>query len=499
MGRCGHGPNVEVINGDQASVVSGIASYELLEQLAVSRVARLEVSSLQRKVARIKYDVRREQSPEKKSHLLEEGFNLIGERSDHLMCELLVLRAQVQLNNCIPLALSDARLATQLVPTSTQAHLALADVQEAAGHVKETAASLRKALLLGKGLGSDRSVVAQRLALLEGSTDRLYMEYLPWRVVETTRLSHNAILISLESKDLQATAVHLGGGDVWHLDVRLPVGATTSEEAVERSYTPSSSAEDYQEGRVAFAIKIYAGGKLTPHLETLRPGDELELSPPQQTMEPDSFTGLLMVAGGSSVTVALQLCESVLRRHPKRGQVRLVLCNHVKEDVWFLDRLHALLDSYAGFKIIHCIAEGPLPNPHDRKGQWRSGRVGEQVLARIEPHLRAVVSGPPGLCIATVSLLSRLGRPRDKIEVLDGDVGDELADLGVGPQPSITSYSGLQDSMDMFRPPVKQQIMSAGKVVETNPAVGGDEASDDEPVTAAMSIRTWRCCSLLRR
>lgn len=57
------------------------------------------------------------------------------------------------------------------------------------------------------------------------------------------------------------------------------------------------------------------------------------MSTPIETVDLTAFTGVLVVAGGSAVTVALQLCGAVLRRHPKRGKARLVLCNHTKDRV----------------------------------------------------------------------------------------------------------------------------------------------------------------------
>merc|ERR1719330_1476647 len=125
-----------------------------------------------------------------------------------------------------------------------------------------------------------------------------------------------------------------------------------------------------------------------------------------------------MIAGGSAITVALQVCEAVLRRHPKRGQVRLVLCNRTVEDIWFPDRLEELERRHGGFKVAHCISHGPLPKPRGKQ-LWFTGRIRSEVLAAMDPHLRAIISGPPGLCAEAAALLGKLGQRSEDIVVLD--------------------------------------------------------------------------------
>merc|ERR1719183_283985 len=111
-------------------------------------------------------------------------------------------------------------------------------------------------------------------------------------------------------------------------------------------------------------VKVYATGRMTRYLASLQAGATIQASArPEPTITDVSklSKGVLMVAGGSAVTVALQICAAALRYGGPRGgpPVRLVLCNHSVEDVLFRVRFDAMLKCCPAFTLVHCIS-GPV-------------------------------------------------------------------------------------------------------------------------------------------
>merc|ERR1712098_487568 len=105
-------------------------------------------------------------------------------------------------------------------------------------------------------------------------------------------------------------------------------------------------------------VKIYPDGQMTQYLAKLGAGSRILVSPPYCTRE-ESLEGcrdLVMIAGGSAVTVAIQICQEALRLNPQGVLVDLVMCNHSAEDVLYQDVFDRLLERYPSFRLVHCIS-----------------------------------------------------------------------------------------------------------------------------------------------
>merc|ERR1719277_2238445 len=109
-------------------------------------------------------------------------------------------------------------------------------------------------------------------------------------------------------------------------------------------------------------LKVYPKGKMTSYLASLRPASTVLVSAPHPTIEVEPFSqGMLMIAGGSAVTVGIQVCVAVLRLLDKQsspGPCVLVLCNHTAADVLYQERLEELLSSSPAFQVVHCLSAG---------------------------------------------------------------------------------------------------------------------------------------------
>jgi len=225
----------------------------------------------------------------------------------------------------------------------------------------------------------------------------------------------------------------------------------------------------------------------------------------QPTLEASAYTGLVMVAGGSAATVALQASEAVLSRHPNRGRVRVVLCNHTAQDVLLQERFEELLTRYPHFRILHCISAGPLPRRPKERARWRLGRVDAEALSEMETHLPTVVSGPPGLCQTLVTLLSQLGRDADKFTVLD-ELPAPLDAGSDGLQP-LAYKSHVCGEVPLLVSDVDSDNAWRGhprgvEIADRSDAMGGDGGmvpSTKSPGAAKQHTVDRKCCSRLWR
>jgi len=516
LGRCGKGPNVEVIEKSGArKIKEGVKSFSRMMEV-VGDSSR--ISGVEKETAKLKFSLRREADTAKKDALLAQAFAKLGGNAKvaaaqypWLYSTLLVLRSSHTMKAQPSNALDDAQQALALSPQWAQSHIACANVLESLGRAKEAAAEVKEAIQIGKGVelralqrlltrlerkgmqqqdGPTEAVLATaatpavpaavqdkvaktskqekdavesagkkpkkerkeksnaqkavtQAAPLQAtqSAEKIDLEavpdFMPWVLDEVHSLNHNCLLMRFLLRDRPALCAALAEdlSSIWHIDlkVRLPDG-----EEVVRSYTPASDSSALSLGCIDLMVKVYPQGKMTQHLASLRPSSSVLVSKPQCTLDPVEFpSGLVMVAGGSAVTVALQVCEAVCKflhtmpakqmEPPAQRGVHLVLCNHLTVDVLYARRFTELQVQYPEIlQVVHCISRGPVPiGAALGEATWRSGRFRMAALpSKSFNKLPAVVSGPPGLCRSALDALLAFGIPRLRVEVLDPYVMD---------------------------------------------------------------------------
>jgi len=400
-----------------------------------------------------------------------------------LLGSLLILRSKALLKDQLADALKDAQKAAELAPTWAQSQLALAAALEASGRAGDGAKALKAALDIGKGI--NKASVKRALTRLERKAkeepvapvaaeatgagtspaaaaspkkkptakkasapkdkakkdpkvdskdkklakaaepvapapveEEILPDFLEWKIDSVRILNHDCISILLKSGDMKSIARQPDAGNAWHIDI-LKEGEMGND--LKRSYTPVSSAQEYKEGTLDLMIKVYPKGKMTPYLAGLRPGSGVLVSAPVRTLDPAEYPGLVMIAGGSAVTIAIQMCQAVLSHHSGGVAVHLALCNKTAADVLYQDVFEGMLEKFPSFHVTHCISSGSVPVPDSPPGRakWQSGRINASTLSVAELNLRGVVSGPMGLCQAAVDLWAELGRKADDLAVLD--------------------------------------------------------------------------------
>lgn len=162
----------------------------------------------------------------------------------------------------------------------------------------------------------------------------------------------------------------------------LPTGkhmflsAKINGETVLRRYTPITSNHDI--GCVKFVIKAYRpcerfpeGGKMSQYLDTLKPGDELEVRGPVGEFEYTKngnftidgeakfATKFNFVAGGTGITPCMQVVSEILRHSEDTTQVSLIFACRVEGDLL----MRSTLDEWAvtfpnKFKVHYILSDG---------------------------------------------------------------------------------------------------------------------------------------------
>ena len=98
-----------------------------------------------------------------------------------------------------------------------------------------------------------------------------------------------------------------------------------SRGVVVRPYTPSHTTIGYLE----LVVKGYADGKMSKHINSLKPGDTLEFKGPITGVPiiQNEFDSIGLIAGGSGITPMLQVAQRVLANPDDQTNVSLIFAN----------------------------------------------------------------------------------------------------------------------------------------------------------------------------
>ena len=245
--------------------------------------------------------------------------------------------------------------------------------------------------------------------LFHGPRHQLQPKHQPWSIVRTEQVTHNTKLLLLKPP-LSLTQSTPPGH---HVEVR----AELEEVPVMRSYTPvpsfSVSPPPEETNWLRLMVKIYPMGELTPHLDTLDPGDELLISEPRgsfQLSKLEERSGLLMLAAGTGITPILSLFPHL----PAANQpANLLLFNRQKCDIPWKEELEKL----TCFRVEHVLSE---------QEEWTGmkGRISKDILVPRVASLGArplvLVCGPLGFNKTASKLLKDLEVPKEAIHVFQG-------------------------------------------------------------------------------
>ncbi len=139
----------------------------------------------------------------------------------------------------------------------------------------------------------------------------------------------------------------------------LTLQAEINGEDLRRSYSICSGLDEVT---LQVGIRRVAGGRFSNFAnEQLRPGDRLNVMPPQgkfyTDIDADNDKNYLLIAAGSGITPILSIIKTVLAREPQ-SHVTLLYGNRKSSTIMFKDELEQLKNRYMSrFQLLHIFDE----------------------------------------------------------------------------------------------------------------------------------------------
>lgn len=212
-----------------------------------------------------------------------------------------------------------------------------------------------------------------------------------WKVVKIVGVSWDSCIYHLENHP--PASPHPLPHAAWHVDVRF--GSAV------REYTPVSSAQDWEKGRLDLLVKTYADGQVSCRFATLQPANDwasLEdqtcwvlVSVPKLTLALPALTDtssspiapvstvcdIGIVVGGTGVAPALQLLREVSNTDSAFGpscRAKLLYSSRAPADVLLLDELRDVEAKSAGrISVKHTLTN--IAADDDLESKTRLGEV----------------------------------------------------------------------------------------------------------------------------
>jgi ring-1,2-phenylacetyl-CoA epoxidase subunit PaaE len=188
-----------------------------------------------------------------------------------------------------------------------------------------------------------------------GTVTRRHAVFHRLRVSHVDSLTDDAVAVTFAVPDGLREEYRFQPGQ--HLTVRC----TLDGAEVRRNYSICTSAVD---GPLRVAVKRLPGGTFSRYaLETLRPGDELEVMTPTGNftvpLDPALARHYVAVAAGSGITPVLAILSTVLAVQPG-SRCTLLYGNRTTASVMFLEELADLKDRYLDrFALVHVLSREP--------------------------------------------------------------------------------------------------------------------------------------------
>lgn len=207
----------------------------------------------------------------------------------------------------------------------------------------------------------------------------------------------------------------------------------TGSEEIERKYTPCTS--DDEVGYVDLVIKVYKsgvverfpdGGKMSQYMDTLKPGDSLDISGPwgmNEYLGKGKFmigkrevncTKLGMMAGGTGITPMLQVMAAILKDPKDPTVISLLYANQTEDDILVRDMLEELQQKHPGrMKVWYTVDRSP-PNWKYSTGFITDEMIKEHLPAPGSDTLVLMCGPPPMVKFACQQNLDKLGYAKDR-------------------------------------------------------------------------------------
>ena len=233
-------------------------------------------------------------------------------------------------------------------------------------------------------------------------------EFHPLRVAAVERLCDDAVAVTFDVPDELADRYAFRPGQ--SLTVRRVVGGADER----RTYSICAPAG----APPRIGVREVPGGLVSAWLvHEVRPGDEVEVTPPSGTFTPDLAVGgrHVLIGAGSGITPLLSIAASLLG-HPD-AQVSVLYGNRRADTVMFAEELADLKDAYPSrLELVHLLSR------EAREVELLTGRLDGPKLRTLLPLLIDVpgvdhwwLCGPFGMVTDATQVLGELGVAPERI------------------------------------------------------------------------------------
>jgi len=250
-------------------------------------------------------------------------------------------------------------------------------------------------------------------------------EFLNFKLKEVKPYNHNTSRFIFELPDGKDSGLTIASAI---LVKSAKEGAVVDDKGkpVIRPYTPVTAPS--VKGRLDLLIKKYKGGKMTEHIHSLKPGDELAIKGPipKFPWKANQFESIGMVAGGSGITPMWQVMQTIDSNKDDKTKVVLLFSNVTEQDILLRKEFDDLAKRKPNqFKIVYNLDKPP-------KG-WKgeTGYIDRELLLKHLPmpnlgdKIKVFVCGPPP---QVERISGNKKSPSDQ-----GELKGYLADLGYAP------------------------------------------------------------------
>lgn len=257
----------------------------------------------------------------------------------------------------------------------------------------------------------------------------------PLTVADVRRETDECVSVAFAVPDELRPAYSFSAGQ--YLTLRAVLGG----EEVRRSYSLCTAPGD---GELRVAVKQVPGGLMSTWAATLRPGDVVDVLPPEGRFtpapDPAAHRHVLGIAAGSGITPVIGIARHVLATEPT-ARFTLVYGNRTTASVVFREALSDLKDRYLGrLRVVHVLSrEGAdVPLHEGRVDAAKLRRLCETVLDPADLD-EVFVCGPQEMSVGLRAALLDLGVDAHRVHVELFGTGDEARRA---PAPVDTSVPG---------------------------------------------------------
>jgi ring-1,2-phenylacetyl-CoA epoxidase subunit PaaE len=166
--------------------------------------------------------------------------------------------------------------------------------------------------------------------------------------------------------------------------------------------------------------------------EALRPGDTIQVIPPQGhfhvPLDPQAQRHYLGIAGGSGITPILSIMKTVLAGEPG-SRFTLIYGNRTQKSTMFKEELEDLKNRYMTRLTLHHVFSREVTDSPLAGGRLTREKIGEFLGPLVEPASidHAFVCGPFGVNDEAEAALLAAGVPPERIHIERFGVPDDAA------------------------------------------------------------------------